>query len=67
MKVELDRHDLKALVKGSIPEFKDFNNPLIMKAGHLYSDQYGQTCWNNLGELTDDELWEVYIICKNKY
>lgn len=67
MNVELDRNDLEALVNGTIPAFKDFDNPLIRKAGHSYSDQYGRTSWNRLDELTDNELWQVYNICKSAW
>ena len=64
MKLELDKIDLKALVKGRPPNYGEFDNPLVKKAGHSYSDQYGRTSWNNLDELTDGELYSLYIICK---
>lgn len=67
MKIELDRKGLKALVKGSQPSYDEFNNPLVKKAGHSYSDQYGRTSWDNLNALTDKELYEVYLICRNSW
>ena len=67
MKVELDREDLKALVNGSSPNFDEFDNPLVKKAGHSYSDQYGRTSWDELNDLTDDEIWELYMVCKNSW
>jgi hypothetical protein len=67
MKIEVDRKDLKALVKGVVPSYSEFNNELVIKAGHSYSDQYGKTDWNNLNDLTDDELYSLYLICKNSW
>jgi hypothetical protein len=64
MTVDLDNDGLKALVKGTPPSYDEFNNPLVKKAGHSYSDQYGWTTWSSLDKLTDDELWELYKICK---
>lgn len=65
MKIELDRKGLETLVKGSQPYYNEFDNPLIKKAGHDYSDQYGRTSWRNLSALTDEELYKVYLICRN--
>jgi hypothetical protein len=67
MKIDLDRKGLEILVSGSVPYYNEFDNPLIKKAGHDYSDQYGRTSWRYLGELTDDELYEVYLICRNSW
>ena len=43
MKIELDRTGLQILVNGSQPHYNEFENPLLRKAGHNYSDQYGRT------------------------
>ena len=67
MKIELDRKGLEILVAGSEPDYNEFDNPLVKKAGHDYSDQYGRTSWRNLSELTDEELYKVYIICRNSW
>jgi len=67
MKVELKRTELEALVKGKPPYYNEFDNPLVKKAGHRYSDQYGRTDWSSLDDLTDKELYELYIICKNSW
>lgn len=67
MKIEIDREGLEILVKGSEPYYDAFNNPLILKAGHSYYDQYGTTRWEKLHNLTDDELYEVYLICRNSW
>ena len=67
MKIELDRKGLEILVAGSQPYYNEFDNPLVKKAGHDYSDQYGRTSWRNLSALTDEELYEVYLICRNSW
>lgn len=67
MKIELDRKALETLVKGSQPYYNEFENPLVKKAGHAYSDQYGRTSWGSLENLTDEELYKLYEICKNSW
>lgn len=67
MNVELDRKDLESLVKGSYPNYSEFGNELVKKAGHYYSDQYGRTNWNSLNKLSDEELWKLYLICKGSW
>ena len=67
MNIELDRKGLEILVKGSRPYYDEFNNPLIIKAGHEYSDQYARTSWGSLSSLTDEELYQVYLICRNSW
>ena len=64
MKVDLNRKDLEALVKGSCPNYHEFENELVKKAGHSYSDQYGRTSWDSLEKLTDEELYKLYKICQ---
>lgn len=66
MYIELDRKGLEILVKGSQPHYSIFEHPLIKKAGHEYSDQYGTTTWRHLNALTEDELLLVYLICRKK-
>ena len=63
MKVELDRKGLEILVSGSQPYYNQFENALVKKAGHDYSDQYSKTSWSKLKDLTDDELYQLYLIC----
>jgi len=63
MVVDLDRKGLETLVKGIQVNYNEFDNPLVKKAGHSYSDQYGKTTWSNLSELTELELYILYRIC----
>lgn len=67
MKIELDRQGLEFLIFGSQVHHKEFNNPLVKKAGHDYSDQYGWTAWRSLNKLTDEELYQLYLICRNSW
>lgn len=67
MTVELDREGLEILVKGSEPSFEEFDNPLVVKAGMRYSDQYGTIKWLSLKNITDDELYQLYLICRNSW
>jgi hypothetical protein len=67
MKIELNRKGLECLVKGSEPNYSEFDNTLVKKAGHLYSDQYGRTRWDSLSNLTDEELYELHLICINSW
>jgi hypothetical protein len=66
MIIDLDRDSLESLVKGSQPSYENFEHPLVKRAGHSYNDQYGKTSWNNLKNLTDTELYQLYLICKIK-
>jgi hypothetical protein len=67
MKIELDRRGLEILVNGSRPYYNEFENTLVKKAGHDYSNQYGTTSWRSLNNLTDDELYQLYLICRNSW
>jgi hypothetical protein len=67
MNIELDRKGLETLVNGSQLYYNEFENPLVKKAGHNYSDQYGRTSWQSLNNLTDDELYQLYLICRNSW
>lgn len=64
MIVNLDRYDLERLVKSISINYIDFGNELVKKAGHSYSEPYGRTYWDNLDKLTDDELFDLYKLCK---
>jgi hypothetical protein len=67
MNIELIKKDLENLVRGTCPNYHEFENPLVKKAGHSYSDQYGRTSWNTLSVLTEGELYELYKICTNSW
>lgn len=66
MTIEVTRKDLICLVRGSSPGYNKFDHPLLIKAGHSYSDAYGRTSWDRLDKLTDEELYQLYKICSNQ-
>jgi hypothetical protein len=67
MTLELDREDLKALVKGMPPYYDVFEHPLVQKAGYQYFHNLGTSDWNNLDDFTEDELYQLFVICKNSW
>ena len=67
IKVEVEREDLESLIKGKPPYFDEFDNTLVIKGGHKYNDHSGRTDWSSLNRLTDEELYELYVICKNSW
>lgn len=67
MKVELTREDLKSLVRGTSPYYSAFDHPLVKKAGHRFAEQYSRTSWDKLDDLTDQELMNLYNICKDSW
>ncbi len=66
MKIEISKEDLISLVKGRPPYYSEFENPLVKKAGHRYSEGHGGS-FDNLKSLTEEELYELYLICKNSW
>lgn len=65
--VVMTRQNLEALVKGSSPSIELFENVLVKKAGHSYSDQYGKTSWDSLDKLSENELFRLYRICQSRW
>lgn len=65
MIVYLDKADLISLVNGKSPDFTVMDYPLISARGH-YTDAYGWR-WHSLEELTEEQLLEVYNMCKNSW
>lgn len=63
--MELDRKDLIALVKGSEPSHETMSHPLLKRAGSYNGGFNDSWSWNYfLDEFTDDELMQIYLICK---
>ena len=67
MNVDLTREDIKSLVRGTSPYYNVFDNPLVMKAGHRFSNQNSSASWSGLDALTDLELMQLYKICKESW
>ena len=64
MIIELDRKGLEMLIKGNSIGYEYFDHTLVKKAGHRYSDCYGKTEWNDLKNLTEEELYVLYLMCR---
>jgi hypothetical protein len=67
MTVQLDRKDLTALVKGTQPNYDLFSHPLVKGSGDYCGGFVDKWSWTNLSHLTDDQLWELYNLCKSSW
>jgi len=69
MKVELDRDDLVSLVKGTYPSYEIMDSPLIRLSGKYVGGFHDKWVWNDKFSpvLTEDNLWEMYNICKDSW
>lgn len=69
MKVELDKKDLAALVRGTTPNYNLFEHPLVKMSGYYTGGHHDKWTWNSSFEdkLTEDGLWELYCLCKHSW
>ena len=67
MLLELDKKDLKNLVLGTSPYYSVFDEPLVKRCGTFCGGFVERWDWREsaLDELTEKELYELYLICKN--
>lgn len=68
MKLDLDKDDLISLVKGSNPGYSVMEHPLVEKHGR-FNASYGNWSWHSfsLEKCTEQELFEIYKICKGSW
>ena len=68
MLIELSKKDIINLVCGCSPNYSVFDNELVKEYGE-YNGSYGTWSWKKyrLEELSENELFELYLICKNSY
>ena len=69
MLVNLDRDDLISLAKGTMPNYSVMNHPKIKKHGYMggpHGDEW-KWKWNAFENCTDEEIWEIYQLCKNSW
>lgn len=64
--VILERWELKILIENIDLQRKDFNAPILEKAGHKYTPSTGHS-WGNLDSLNDVELFCLYRLCWISY
>ena len=62
----LERWELKILIENIDLHRKDFDAPIIEKAGHKYKPSTGHS-WGNLDSLSDVELFCLYRVCRSSY
>jgi hypothetical protein len=67
MNVDLTREDLKSLVYGTGLNYNGFNDSLVVKAKHRFSESYSKSSWDGLDNLTDLELMKLFKICKDSW
>jgi len=67
MNVDLEKEDLINLVNGVSPSYDLFEITIVKKCGR-YSGSYGTWDWihSELKQLSEEELFELYNICKKK-
>jgi len=68
MNVKLDRKGLLSLVNGTEPGYGAFEHPLIKKCGTYCGGFVDEWTWDleQLNEITDEELYEIYNICQDE-
>ena len=65
MIVELTTKELLSLVRGTAPSYDVYKNSLVKKGGAHVGGFADEWRWGpGLEDLTDEQLWELYIICK---
>lgn len=69
MVLDLDKKDLINLVKGSSPNYEVMEHPLVEKSGRYTGGFVEKWDWREyrLKEMTEEELVELYNICKNSW
>ncbi len=69
MNVDLDKEDLRRLVKGIVPHYSAMNDPRIKVLGTYTGGFVDKWFWNDdvLKKLTEKGLWKLYNLCKNSW
>lgn len=68
MKIELDKSDLIAMVKGKTPEYTLLEHELVKKSGYYTGGFVDKWTWESgkLEKLTEQELFELYTALKRE-
>lgn len=61
--LKIDRELLLLRTGCSTPSHNILSHPLIKKCGTYYGGFHDDFKWNNLGDLTHHELFEVWTLC----
>lgn len=69
MKVELNKEDLRYLVKGITPDYSVFDNALVKRCGNFTGGFVDKWDWDHheLSRLSEQELMYLYTTCKDSW
>lgn len=69
MRIEVDKADLIAMVKGCDPHYDIMQDEDVQRAGYWSGGMSDSWHWrtSQLTELTPKELYELYVKCKNSW
>jgi hypothetical protein len=69
IQVNLDKEDLVNLVMGTSPYYNEFENPQIKQCGSYTGGMTERWDWKTteLEKLSEEKLYELYLICKNSW
>ena len=67
MKVELTKEDLKSLVMGTSPYYSVFEVALVKNNGSYTGGFVERWDWNLNDKLTENQLWDLYVICRDSW
>lgn len=68
MLVELNKKELIYLVHGVAPRYTVYHNVVVRAVGAYQGGRVEKWIWfDNLNDLTENELFEVYTICVNSW
>lgn len=64
----LEKQDLIHMVKGTNPSYSEMENPLVKRCGSYCGGFNDEWTWDKykLEKLSEEQLIEVYRICKSK-
>jgi hypothetical protein len=66
--LKIGKDTLIDLVFGVGPNFNIFKNPTVARCGK-YNGSYGSWSWDmvELNKLTEDELYDLYKLCRDSW
>ena len=62
LRLTLTHSDLMNLVRGCSVSYEVMNHPLV-KPHFIYCDHPQSQRWHGLKDLTEAQLWTLYLIC----
>lgn len=67
--VLLDKKDILTLVRGSQPNYTEYENPILSEIGQHFEGLGDSWVWHHprLNRLSFEELVKVYYICKDSW